>query len=323
MRRREFLTLLSGNAVTWPRRALAQGRPRVGYLHPGNAAAVNMRAAAFREGFSAPRSPSTRDVDVILRVADGEPERLPDMAKELVSLRVDAILAVSPTAVRAATDATQTIPIVAVDLESDPVASGWATSLARPGGNVTGVFLDLPEVSAKCLQLLRETIPSLSKVGIIWDVATGSVALRAVEIASAPLRVRPEVFPVRRIGDVAQALELALDARVSGVMLLSSPVIGGNPKALAELTLSRRIPAITLFPEFAQMGGLLAYGPDLQGLFRQAATLTQKVLDRASPKELPIERPERFQLVANVKTATYLGLTFPNSIVVRSDEVIE
>jgi putative ABC transport system substrate-binding protein len=245
------------------------------------------------------------------------------MAKELVSLRVDAILAVSPTAVRAATDATQTIPIVAVDLESDPVASGWATSLARPGRNVTGVFLDLPEVSAKCLQLLRETIPSLSKVGIIWDVATGSVALRAVEIASAPLRVRPEVFPVRRIGDVAQALELALDARVSGVMLLSSPVIGGNPKALAELTLSRRIPAITLFPEFAQMGGLLAYGPDLQGLFRQAATLTQKVLDRASPKELPIERPERFQLVANVKTATYLGLTFPNSIVVRSDEVIE
>jgi putative tryptophan/tyrosine transport system substrate-binding protein len=144
--------------------------------------------------------------------------------------------------------------------------------------------------------------------------------LRAVEIASAPLRVRGEVFPVRRIGDVAQALELALDARVSGVMLLSSPIIGGNPKALAELTLKRRIPAVTPFPEFAQMGGLLAYGPDLQGLFRQAAALTQKVLDGALPKELPIERPERFQLVANVRTATHLGLAFPTSILVRSDE---
>jgi putative ABC transport system substrate-binding protein len=128
---------------------------------------------------------------------------------------------------------------------------------------------------------------------------------------------------VRRIGDVAEALERALDARVSGVMLLSSPIVGGNPKVLADLTLKRQIPAVTLFPEFAQMGGLLAYGPDLQGLFRQAAALTQKVLDGASPKELPIERPERFQLVANMKTAAYLGLTFPNSIVVRSDEVIE
>ena len=324
MRRREFIALLGAAPLAATEHAHGRGTRRVGFLHPGSHAAVSMRAAAFKEGLSPPSSLEARgDTEVVMRVADGDPDRLPGMAEELVAAGVDAMLAVSPTAVRAAAAATRSIPIIAVDLESDPVANGWASSLARPGGNISGVFLDLPEVSAKCLQLLGETVPSLRKVGIIWDVATGSVALRAVEIATAPLNIATEIFPIRRLADVPLAFEASQQARLGGMMMLSSPIIGGNPKYLAELTVARRLPTVTLFPEFAQMGGLLAYGPDLQGLFRQGAVLLRKALDGARPAELPIQRPERFQLVANVRTAKALGLEFPGAILVRADEVIE
>jgi putative ABC transport system substrate-binding protein len=278
---------------------------------------------AFREGLGTEWPSGSRGVDLIVQVADGDPDRLPAMAMELVSLPVDVIVAGSPSAVRAASNATRTIPIVAVDLESDPVANGWAGSLARPGGNITGVFLDLPEISAKCLQLLREAVGSLDTVGIVWDVATGSLTLRAVEIATAALGIRIEVYPVRRVADVALAINGARDAGLGGFMLLSSPIIGSNAKLLAELTAKQRVPTVTLFPEFAQMGGLIAYGPDLQSLFRQAAVLTRKVLEGAATAELPIQRPERFRLVANVKTAREIGLSLPGSILVRADEVIE
>jgi putative ABC transport system substrate-binding protein len=324
MRRREFIGLVGAAPLAVVGRAYGRGARRVGFLHPGNAAAVAMRAAAFKEGFSPPWSPEGGDeAEIVMRVADGDPDRLPGMAQELVRAGVEALLAVSPSAVRAAAAATRSVPIIAVDLESDPVANGWASSLARPGGNVTGVFLDLPEVSAKCLQLLSETVPSLRKVGIVWDVATGSVALRAVEIATAPLRIATEIFPVRRVADVSLAFEAARQSRVGGMMMLSSPIIGGNPKYLAELSVAQHLPTVTLFPEFAQMGGLLAYGPDLQGLFRQGAVLVRKALDGARPAELPIQRPERFQLVANLRTAKALGLEFPGTILVGADEVIE
>ena len=176
------------------------------------------------------------------------------MAAELVSLGVQVIAAVSPSAVQAAYRATRTIPIVAVDLESDPVASGWAESLGRPGGNVSGVFLDLPELSAKCLQLLRETVPDLAKLGVLWDPATGSVPLQALGKVAASLSLGMAVQEVRRTGDFEGAFRAIGPADRSGLLMLPSPLFASNLQLLADLSLEHRLPAITLFPEFARTG---------------------------------------------------------------------
>jgi hypothetical protein len=177
MKRREFITLLGG-AAAWPMAAQAQqpagGNRKLGVLHPGQAAAVNSRITAIREGLN-PGNPRDLGIEVVIHLADGDLSRLPALATDLVNARVDAILAAGPPAVQAASGATKSIPVIALDLESDPVASGFVASLARPGGNVTGVFLDFPEFSAKCLQLLIEAVPTLASVGVLWDPTTGSL----------------------------------------------------------------------------------------------------------------------------------------------------
>ena len=281
-----------------------------------------MRAASFGQGLLA--GAGTREgLEVVSRIADEETEQLPGMAAELVSLGVQAIAAVSPSAVHAAYKATTTIPIVAVDLESDPVANGWAASLGRPGGNVTGIFLDLPELSAKCLQMLRETVPKLAKLGVLWDPATGSVPLQALEKVTGSLSLEMAVQEVRRAGDFEGAFRAIGPAEGTGILMLPSPLFTSNLQLLADLSLAHRFPAITLFPEFARTGGLLAYGPDLTRLFRQAGALTRKILEGANAAEQPIERPARFQLVVNLKTAEVLGVTVATSVLLLADEVIE
>jgi putative tryptophan/tyrosine transport system substrate-binding protein len=245
------------------------------------------------------------------------------MAAELVSFGVDALHAASPAAVRAARDVTSSVPIVALDLETDPVGSGWVATLARPGGNVTGIFLDGPEFSAKCLQLLREAVPAITEVAILWDPATGSTPLQAVHSAATALGIILRVFEVSALPAIASAFADAARANLQGALLLSSPVFGGNPQRAAELALRHRLPAITLFPEFARRGGLLAYGPDIQALYAQAGAFTRKVLLGANPAETPVERPTRFLLVANFRTAKALGITLPTSVLLRADEVIE
>jgi hypothetical protein len=183
MMRRSFITLLGGVAA-WPLAARAQQTTKsrkVGVLHPGESTTVNMRVAAIREGLNGPANQHDLSFEIIVRLADGDVSRLPALATDLVNNRVDAIVAVAPAAVQAAAGATTSIPVIAIDLESDPVASGFVRSLARPGGNVTGVFLDFPDFSAKCLQLLIETVPTLSGVGVLWDPTTGALQLKAVE----------------------------------------------------------------------------------------------------------------------------------------------
>jgi ABC-type uncharacterized transport system substrate-binding protein len=325
MKRRGFITLLGGWAA-WPLAARAQQPARarkVGLLHPGETTTVNMRVAAIREGLNGPDNQRDLSFEIIVRLADGDVSRLPALATDLVNNRVDAIVAAAPAAVQAAAGATTSIPVIAIDLESDPVASGFVRSLARPGGNVTGVFLDFPDFSAKCLQLLIESVPTLSGVGVLWDPSTGSLQLKAVEAAAQGFGISAQVFEARRAADIAEAFYALDRSRIQGLLLLSSPLIGGNPQLVADLAIRRNLPTISLLPEIARAGGLLAYGPEIQDLFRQVGGMARKVLQGAKVAELPAERPTRFQLVANLKTAKLIGITLPTSILLRADEVIE
>jgi putative ABC transport system substrate-binding protein len=321
--RREFISLLAGGAAgAWPLAARAQQPARnrkIGFLHPGQSAIVNARTVALREGLT----DDPLSIELIIRLADGDLPRLPALASDLVSNRVDAIVAAAPPAVQAAAGATTTIPVIAVDLESDPVASGFVVSLARPGRNITGVFLDFPDFSAKCLQLLIESVPTLTGVGVLWDPSTGLLQLKAVEAAVQAFGISVQVFEARRVADIAEAFYAFDRSRIQGILLLSSPLIAGSPQLIADLATRRNIPTISLFPDIAREGGLLAYGPDLQDLFRQAGAMARKVLQGAKVAELPAQRPTRFQLVANLKTAKLIGVTLPTSLLVRADEVIE
>jgi putative tryptophan/tyrosine transport system substrate-binding protein len=326
MIRREFIALLSGAVAAWPLAARAQQPTtsrKVGLLHQGESTVVNMRVAAIREGLSGPDNQRESNLEIIVRLADGDVSRLPALATDLVNNRVDAIVAAAPPAVQAAVGATTNIPVIAIDLESDPVASGFVRSLARPGGNVTGVFLDFPDFSAKCLQLLIESVPTLSGVGVLWDPATGSLQLKAVQEAANGFGISAQVFEARRAADIAEAFYALDRSRIQGLLLLSSPLIAGNPQLIADIAIRRNLPTISLFPEIARAGGLLGYGPDIQDLFRQVGAMARKVLLGAKVAELPAERPTRFQLVANLKTAKLIGITLPASILLRADEVIE
>ena len=325
MKRREFITLLGGAAAALPLAARAQqqaGRSRkVGVLHPGQAAAVNARITAIHEGLGG-SSAQRSETELVIRLADGELSRLPALAASLVKDRVEAIVAAGPPAVQATRGATADIPVIAIDLESDPVGSEWVASLARPGGNVTGVFLDFPTFSAKCLQLFIEARPALAGLGVLWD-PTGTLQLGAVETAARELGIDLQIFEARRLADIADVFYGVDLARMQGVLVLSSPLFGGNPQLLADLALRRHVPTISLFPDIAREGGLLAYGPDIQGLYRQAGAMVRKVLQGAKPADLPVERPVRFQLIANLKTAKKLGLELPSMLLARADEVIE
>jgi putative ABC transport system substrate-binding protein len=210
-----------------------------------------------------------------------------------------------------------------MDLESDPVANGWVASLAHPGGNITGIFLDLPSFNAKSLQLLREAVPTLTKVAVFWHPVSGNLQLEAVRKAAIALGIAMEMFEVSRPSDFEPAFQAAARSQSAGVLMLSSPLFGGNPQLLADLALQNRLPAINIYPDFAQKGGLIGYGPELQNLFTQSGVLVRKVLQGNAIADLPVERPTRFKLVANLATARAFGLTVPTSILLSADEVIE
>ena len=325
MRRRDFIQLIIGAGYAWPCAARAQQTKdwRIGFLHPGQSALVSNRILAFRNGLGTPGLREATDAEIIVRLANEQIDRLPDMAVDLVGQSVQAICAVSPPAVRAARAATRSIPIVAMDLESDPVANGWAASLAHPGGNVTGVFLDLPGFNAKSLQLLREAVPALIKVAVFWHPVSGNLQLDAVRNAAAALDLPMQILEISRPADFAPAFQAAAKAQCNGVLMLSSPLFGGNPQLLAELALQHNLPAINIFPDFPQKGGLLGYGPELQNLFVQSGVMVRKILQGSAIADLPVERPTRFKLVANLVTARAFCLTIPTSILLSADEVIE
>jgi putative ABC transport system substrate-binding protein len=326
MRRRTLIAALGGTVALRPLAAPAQqpGKvTKIGFLYPGTAEPLKPRLAAFSAALKAKGFVEGRNISILTRVADLDSGRLKPLAAELVAQSVDMLAVVGRPATEAARALTRTLPIVAVDLESDPVASGFAASLARPGGNLTGLYFDFPDFSSKWLELLAETVPNLTRLAVLWDPSGGSIQLDNLSKAAAARGVTLQVFKIEGPADIEPAIAAATTGKAQALMALSTPIFGTNPGYLADIALKFRMPAVTWFPEFAEAGGLMAYGTDLINLFQQLGGITAKVLAGTTPADLPIERPTRFQLVVNQKTARALGLTIPLSVLARADQVIE
>jgi putative ABC transport system substrate-binding protein len=219
--------------------------------------------------------------------------------------------------------ASRTIPIVGTDLEGDPIESGFIASFAHPGGNITGLFLDLPGLTGKWLQLVREVAPATRRVAVLWDATTGPYQLRALKVAAQAAAIELQVLELRRLAEYEDALKTVMRGRPHALIQLSSPLIRQASPRVAAFTVKNRLPAISLFREFAAAGGLMTYGPDLLPFFRRAAVYIDKILKGARPGDLPAEQPAKYELVINLKTAKALGLTIPQSLLQRADEIVQ
>jgi putative ABC transport system substrate-binding protein len=321
MDRRTFLGALAGVCVVAPLTALGReggNLPRIGILSPGHYAPV---AEAFREGLHAHGWVEGQNVQLELRSAGGDPERYPELAVDLVRLKVDVILcAGGPASLRAAAGATKTIPIVMVADSRDPVRDGFVKSFARPGTNITGIVSIPAETAAKPLELLKEAVPDISRVGVVSDNLPATPETVA---AAQALGMELVGFKVRTPADFDGAIANAAKAGVGGLLVASTPLTVKNGKQLAEIVTRHRLPAVALFRRQAEAGLLMTYGPSLTDEFRQAATYVDKILKGANPGDLPVEQPTKFELVINLKTAKAIGVKIPPSLLFRADQVIE
>jgi putative ABC transport system substrate-binding protein len=325
MDRRAFLGTLTGSLLAAPLATEAQQRgkvPVVGVLNSGFTG-QSTAIAAFRSGLIDIGLVEGQTITLEIRSAGGKPDALPALAAELLQRKVDFILALGPAALKAATGATGSIPIIAFDLETNPVAGGYARSLARPGGNVTGLFLDHPALTGKWLELIREVSPNSRRVALLWDSTTGRWQLAAAQAAAERLGVGFEVLEVRSVADFPGALSAGVRKGARVLIQLSSPLVDRNSGQTADFTLKHRLPAISMFRAFSEGGGLMSYGPNRREYDRRLALYVDKILKGAKPGDLPIEQPTHYELVINLKTAKALGLTIPPSLLQRADQVIE
>jgi putative ABC transport system substrate-binding protein len=323
MRRREFIMLVGGAAVMWPLMARAQQRtsnvPQIGLLDPGvahnfEAFLGGMRDLGYVEG---------QNVSYVRRSAEGRPEVIPQLAADLVRLKVDVIVTTATAPVRAAMQATSTIPIVFGAL-GDAIGAGAVSSLARPGGNVTGFSFLNTEISGKRLALLSEALPKLRRIAVLWDRSTPRSFVEFTEAAARSLDLQLQLLTVGGPDEFESAFENAMTGTAEALNVLSSVFFDANRVHLVELAARHRLPAMYETTTYVRAGGLMAYGPDLDDLFRRsAATYVDRILKGAKPGDLPVEQPTKFELVVNLKTAGALGLTIPQSILARADEIVE
>ena len=233
------------------------------------------------------------------------------------------ILAITSAAIEAAAKSTKTIPIVGHDLDSDPVARGFVANLGRPGGNITGVFLDLPELSGKALQLLKEVKPRTTRIAVLRTLTTTQAQVRAAESAARSLGLQPHIVEARAPADFEGAFRAAVAGRATALIVIPSPMFGAHRTVIGDLAVKHRLATTSIFPLYAEAGLLVSYGPDVAAMLRQAVTYVDKILKGAKPGDLPVLRPAQFELVVNVKTARAIGLTIPPSLVARADRVVE
>jgi putative ABC transport system substrate-binding protein len=329
MRRREFITLLGG-AVSWPFAACAQQPakvPRIGYLSLGSASGgfSLARDEAFRQGLSELGYVEGKNIIIEHRFAEGKFERLADLAAELVQLKVDLIVAAVTQASLAAKDATRTIPIVMAGV-SDPLESGLVASLARPGANITGTSSMTAEVVGKSLELLKEAVPKISRVAVLWNPDNAvfqAQMLRETEVAAALLGVQLQTFGVRGPGELDRAFAAITRERVDALLVLADPILALHQAQIVDFAQKSRLPAMYGIKDYAAAGGLMTYAASMGDQFRRAATYVDKILKGAKPADLPVEQPTKFEFVINLKTAKALGLTIPLPLLGRADEVIE
>jgi putative ABC transport system substrate-binding protein len=296
--------------------------PRIGYL--GAASPTRGRREAFREGLRELGYVEGKNIFIEYRYAEGKLDRLPSLAAELVRLKVDVIVTASPASTRSAKQATVTIPIV-MAFDDDPIGSGFVASLARPGGNITGLATLFPEMSGKQLEILKEIVPKLSRVAVLGNATQpgNPQALREINLAADSLGVALQYLEIRDPKDIEPAFRAANKDRADAVLVVSTSVLYFRRKQLADLAVKSRLPTIYGRPEYVEDGGLVYYGPSYTDLSRRAATYVDKILKGAKPGDLPVEQPMKFEFIINLKTAKALNLTIPQSVLYRADKVIK
>jgi putative ABC transport system substrate-binding protein len=298
--------------------------PRIGLLLPYSASTAAPWEKAFYQGLHDLGWIEGRNLRIERRYSEGQDARLPSLAAELVNLNVDVILTSITPDTLAAKNATSEIPIVMASV-ADPVGSGFVDSLARPGGNITGMTNIAPELAGKWLELLKETVPKLTRVAMLWD-PTGTVSAvgwKESQIPARALGLQLYSVEVHTVNDFDKAFAEAVKAHVGAVAIGPLALVSRNLKRVADLAISSRLPALYGLTEFVHVGGLLAYGPDRSDLFRRAATYVDKILKGRKPADLPVERPVKFDLVINLKTAKQIGLIIPQTVLFRADQVIK
>jgi putative ABC transport system substrate-binding protein len=330
MRRREFIRLLGGAAtasLAWSRVAFAQQPTtkvfRIGFLGLPTADSLPKRPEAFRAGLRELRYREGRDFVIEYRWADGDYDQLPVLLDNLIRLKVDVIVTHGTPGVLAAKRATTTIPIVCA-VVGDALASGVVSSLARPGGNVTGLTFFNPELAAKRLELLKEVLPDLTDVGILLNSANpiNDPILPQMSSIARPLKLELHQFDARSPADFEAAFTAMVARRVGALVVIEDAMLISNASTVAALALKQRLPSCG-WPDYAIGGGVMGYGVDFPDMFRHAATFVDKIIKGAKPGDLPFERATKFEIMVNLKTAKTLGLTIPYNLLVRANEVIE
>jgi putative ABC transport system substrate-binding protein len=296
---------------------------RIGYLSPNSPPTNPARIEAFRHGLRELGYTEGKNIFIEYRYAEDKLDRLPSLAAELVSLKVDVIVTSSPAPTRAAKEATVAIPIVFAQ-DGDPVASGFVASLGRPGGNITGLSTLAPELSGKRLELLKEVVPKLSRVAVFGTSTTPSTAptIKETELAAGAFNVRLQYLDVLSSKDIETAFRAAIKESANALLVLAGPVVFSQRTQIARLAVKNRLPTIYPQTEFTEAGGLMYYGANTPDMFRRAATYVDKILKGAKSADLPVEQPTKFEFIINLNAAKQIGLTIPPNVLARADRVI-
>jgi putative tryptophan/tyrosine transport system substrate-binding protein len=298
--------------------------PRIGFLSTTSLAVVSARVEAFQQGLRNLGYVEGKNIVVEWRSAEGKADRLPELAAELVRLNVEIIVTIGPTDTQVVKKATNMIPIVFAQ-DNDPVANGFVASLARPGGNITGLSTLAPEISGKQLELLKEISPKLTHVAVFGtSTRTGNAqALKEIELAASAFKAKVQYLDVLDPKDIETAFRGASKGHADAVLVLTTPVLNSHRNQVVELAVKSRFPAIYPYLEYVEAGGLMAYGVNFAELSRRAATYVDKILKGAKPADLPVEQPIKFDFIVNLKAAKQIGLTIPPSVLARADRVIK